>query len=175
MANQVVKVTATGLVVAMVLTGYTAQAGELNINLNTNSMVNAETVIEKSDTKNTNENSNCVVGFRADNNLRFTTYCVNDTEDIKISTAKSYELSVLLEKANKTEISKEKMILLYNDIKGELQLFDVDSKPLGSIAILDNDILLYDEYNTFTKLSKYFRIKDKNLYNEVDTLINGKA
>lgn len=168
MASKVVKVTATGLVVAMVLSNSTAYADDL-IKLNN------EVTVENTYNSNTIEDKTYEHGY---DTKVFSDICdygytyVNEDKYINLTEDASKELINELESANSIEISKDKFSVLYTDTEKEINVYDKRSNPILSINLINNKNILMEKYNNFTKLSKYYLIRNKSLYNKIDKLLN---
>lgn len=161
MTNKIVRVTATGLMVAMVIGGYTAQAEEINLNNDIKAVKfideNAATV---DNTTKSKELDIKIVEYKGISDVKHTNY-VYDQGVKEVNTDKESILDI--ENSVKEEITEKEIDKLYESLELELDLFDESSNPVGTVMVTKDNRLLLEEYNRFTKCSKYYEVFNDKL------------
>lgn len=161
MTNKIVRVTATGLMVAMVIGGYTAQAEEINLNNDIKAVKfideNTETVDNTMKSKKLDIN---IVEYKGISDVKYTNY-VYDQGVKEVNTDKERILEI--EDSVKEEIDEKEIDKVYDSLDLEIDLFDESSNPVGTIMVTKDNRLLLEEYNRFTKCSKYYEVFNDNL------------
>ena len=161
MTNKIVRVTATGLMVAMVIGGYTAQAVEINLNNDIKAVKfideNTETVDNTMKSKKLDIN---IVEYKGISDVKYTNY-VYDQGVKEVNTDKERILEI--KDSVKEEIDEKEIDKIYDSLDLEIDLFDESSNPVGTIMVTKDNRLLLEEYNRFTKCSKYYEVFNDNL------------
>ena len=155
MTNKIIRVTATGLIVALVMAGYTAQAEEITVRDEVKAVRFDSCNTEKVDIPDIK-----IVEYNGIKDIKHTNYVYN-SDIIEINT--DHEIIESLDKSEKEEIQLSEVERVYDSVDFELDLFDEESNPVATVMITDDNRLLLEEYNVYTKLSKYSEVYNDNL------------
>ena len=175
MANKIIRVTATGLVVALVMSGQ-VQAVELDreTDLQLDIANDTENCQDEKTNKEQGTENNYINQFKFSaqtdiTDTRHTNYIYNNGVK-EINT--DLELLQELKNSTKDKITRDDVEEIYNTVEIELDLYDNESNPVGTVFITNNSEIILEEYNIYTKISEYNRINNNKLIETIKLKYN---